>query len=243
MLGLVRRGLAALWGGSGGHAVRRYVPSFPEATRLFFLAPHLLTAEFSGKLTQPYREHVWVYACANAIAQSISGVPLLFKTGPRQDSKIVESHPLAELFESPNPMMSGSQLVEAVFIYLGLMGEAFLIAERESEREIPRELWVFHPGRFKEVVDEKTGLVSGWVYSKGVKKVPLQPHEVIFFRYFNPFHDYRGLAPLQAAQAGVEQDFWASWCNSAFFKNSAQPGGVLETAANLTDEEYQRLKA
>jgi hypothetical protein len=35
-------------------------------------------------------------------------------------------------------------------------------------------------------VDKKTGLISGWVYSKGANKVPLQPHEVIFFRYFNP---------------------------------------------------------
>ncbi len=84
MLGFIRRGLAALWGKS---AVARETPYFPEATRLFFLSPHLLTSETSGKLTQPYQEHVWVYACVNAIAQSISGVPLLFKTGPRKAPK------------------------------------------------------------------------------------------------------------------------------------------------------------
>ena len=228
----------------GGTSVRkRETPYFPEATRLFFLAPHLLTAELSGGLTQPYREHVWVYACVNAIAQNISGVPLLFKTGPRKDPKVAESHALAGLFESPNPTMSGSQLVEATFVYLGLTGEAFYIAERQSEREVPRELWAFHPGRFKEVVDTETGLISGWVYTRGVEEIPLQPHEVVFFRCFNPYHDYRGLAPLQAARAGIEQDFWASRYNTAFFKNSAQPGGVLETSSNLTDDEYQRVLA
>ena len=242
-MGFIRRGLRALWGGSAGYAVRSEVPYFPEATRLFFLSPHLLTELSSGRLNQPYREHVWVYACINAIAQSLSGVPLLFKTGPRKDPKVVESHPLVDLFGSPNPMMSGSQLIEATFIYLGLTGEACYIAERKTEREIPKEIWVFHPSRFKEVVDDQTGLISGWVYSKGVKKIPLQPHEVIFFRYFNPYHDYRGLAPLQAARAGVEQDFWASQYNTAFFKNSAQPGGVLETSGNLSDEEYQRVLA
>ena len=92
-------------------------------------------------------------------------------------------------------------------------------------------------------MDAKTGLISGWVYGKGVKKIPLQPHEVVFFRYFNPYHDYRGLAPLQAAKSGVEQDWWAGKYNAAFFKNSAQPGGVLETSGNLSDEEYQRVKA
>ena len=40
--------------------------------------------------------------------QSISSVPLLFKTGTRKDPKIVESHPLVNLFEAPKTMMSGS---------------------------------------------------------------------------------------------------------------------------------------
>jgi HK97 family phage portal protein len=233
--------LAALWGGAS--VARRETPYFPEATRLFFLSPHFLTSEQTGRLTQPYREHVWVYACVNAIAQSISAVPLLFKTGSRKDSQVVESHPLIDLFENPNPMMSGSQFLEATLVYLGLTGEAFYILDRQSEREIPKELWVVHPGRFKEAVDEKTGLISGWIYRKGARQIPLQPHEVVFFRYFNPYHDYRGLAPLQAARSGIEQDFWAGQYNAAFFKNSAQPGGVLETSGNLTDEEYQRLLA
>lgn len=200
MLGLIRRGLAALWGGTA--VVSRETPYFPEATRLFFLAPHNLTTELSGRLTRPYREHVWVYACVNAIAQSVSSVPLLFKTGPRKDPKVVEDDRLDSLFEAPNPYMSGSQLIEATLVYLGLTGEAFYILERESDRVLPQEIWTFHPHRFKEVVDKKTGLISGWVYSKGANKVPLQPHEVIFFRYFNPYHDYRGLAPIQAARAG-----------------------------------------
>ncbi|MFZ5448940.1 MAG: phage portal protein [Thermodesulfobacteriota bacterium] len=114
------------------------------------------------------------------------------------------SHRLVDLFETSNPMMSGSQFIEPTFIYLGLTGEAFYIAERQSEREVPKEIWVFHPSRFQEVVDTKTGLITGWLYSKGEKKVPLERHEVIFIRYFNPYHDYRGLAPLQAARAGIE---------------------------------------
>jgi HK97 family phage portal protein len=233
--------LAALWGGT--EIARRETPYFPEATRLFFLAPHNLTAELSGQLTQPYREHVWVYACVNTIAQSVSSVPLLFKAGPRKDPKVVEDERLDSLFEAPNPYMSGSQLIEATLVYLGLTGEAFYLVERESERVLPREIWTFHTQRFKEVVDKKTGLISGWIYSKGADKVPLLPHEVVFFRYFNPYHDYRGLSPLQAARAGIEQDFWASKYNTAFFKNSAQPGGVLETSANLNDDEFKRLLA
>jgi hypothetical protein len=31
----------------------------------------------------------------------------------------------------------------------------------------------FNPGGFKEVVDAKTSLILGWVYSKWVKKITL----------------------------------------------------------------------
>jgi HK97 family phage portal protein len=220
------------------------LPTFPETDRLFFLSPHLLMAHLrQGGLTHPYKDHVWVYSCVNAIAQNLMGIPLLFFTGSRKDKKLVETGPLVQLFETPNPMMSGAQLIEATFIYLGLCGEAFYIAERKNPREVPKELWTFHPNRFKEVVDKDTGLIAGWTYEKGGKKVPFEAHEIIFFRYFNPYHEYRGLAPLQAAQAGIDQDFWASRYNAAFFKNNAQPGGILETSANLGDEEFKRLLA
>jgi hypothetical protein len=75
--------LAALWGGAS--VARREAPYFPEASRLFFISPYLLTSEQAGRLTQPYREHVWLYVCVNAIAQSISAAPLLLKTGSRKN--------------------------------------------------------------------------------------------------------------------------------------------------------------
>jgi len=218
-------------------------PVSPEADRLFFMAPWRLGQMLAGEITQPYSQHAWVYGCISAIAQNIAGIPLLFFTGSRKDKKLVENHPLVKLFETPNPMMSGAQLIEAAFIYLGLTGEAFCILDRDSEQDLPREIWTFHPQRFQEVVDRDTGLIMGWKYRKGAKEIPLATHEVVFFRYFNPYHDYRGLAPLQAARAGIEQDYWAGKYNTAFFKNSAQPGGVLETSGNLTDEEYQRVLA
>jgi len=44
---------------------------------------------------------------------------------------------------------------------------------------------VIHDFHVKEVVDAKTILFSGWVYSKGVKKILPQPHEVIIFPLTN----------------------------------------------------------
>ena len=195
-----------------------------------------------GGITQPYANHAWVYACISHIAQSIAGVPLLFFTGSRKDKKLVESGPLVDLFESPNPTMSGQQLIEATKIHMGIAGEAFWLLDRKSPTEIPKEIWALAPNRFTEHVDKQTGLIDGWVYKVGTKAIPLQPHEVVFFKYFNPDNDYRGLSPLSAARQGVDQDYWAAQYNGAFFQNSAQPGGVISVKTGLTDEQFTRLK-
>jgi HK97 family phage portal protein len=145
--------------------------------------------------------------------------------------------------ESPNPMMSGSQLIDASYVFLGITGEAIHILDRNNITEIPREIWTFHPSRFQHVPDENSGLIKGWIYTRGTKRIPLLPHEVLFFRYFNPDDDYRGLSPLQAAKLGIDQDYYAAQYNANFFLNSAQPGGVLETSENLIQEEFDRLLA
>lgn len=218
-------------------------PSFPDVDRLFFASTFTgWSSQLSG-VTHPYKQHVWVHACVNAIAQNISGIPLLFFTGSRKNKKLVDSGPLVQVMESPNPMMSGSQLIDASYVFLGITGEAIHILERNNVTEVPREIWTFHPSRFQHVPDENSGLIKGWIYTRGSKRIPLLPHEVLFFRYFNPDDDYRGLSPLQAAKLGIDQDYYAAQYNANFFLNSAQPGGVLETSENLVQEEFDRLLA
>ena len=141
-------------------------PSFPDVDRLFFAQTFTgWNSPFSG-VTHPYRQHVWVNACVNAIAQNISGIPLIYFTGTRKNKRLVESHPLIPVMESPNPMMSGSQLIEATYIYLGTTGEAFYILDRPDITAVPKEIWTFPPSRFQHVVNENSGSIIGWVYTQ-----------------------------------------------------------------------------
>ncbi|MBU4231208.1 MAG: phage portal protein, partial [Proteobacteria bacterium] len=59
-------------------------------------------------VSSPYRQHVWVYSCINAIAQNIAAVPLNFYAGTKKNKRLVETGPLVKVFETPNPLMSGS---------------------------------------------------------------------------------------------------------------------------------------
>ena len=78
-------------------------PSFPDVDRLFFAQTFSGWNSPFGGVTHPYRQHVWVHACVNAIAQNIAGVPLLFCTGSRKNKKIVEPAPWSRSWRPRTP--------------------------------------------------------------------------------------------------------------------------------------------
>jgi len=256
-MGLIRQGLEYIqrlrgfWGGGADAGLDLVVrqadapalasPNFGAIEQMFMAGSFSLLNLRPG-VTKPYAQHVWVYACVNAIAQNIAGVPLNFYAGTKKNKRLVESAPIVKLFETPNPMMSGYQLIEATMIFLGITGEAFYILDRPNITAVPKEIWTFHPNRF-EHVPAANGGTRGWIYRKGGQRIPLEPHEVVFFRYPNPYDDYRGLSPVSVASLGIEQDYHAAQYNANFFKNGAQLGGFLESEENLSQEEFDRVLA
>jgi HK97 family phage portal protein len=215
----------------------------PMATQMFLTAPSLLAGMAGNSVTQPYAQHVWVYACIAAIAQNIKTIPMRFFIGPPKDQKLLANTDITRLFDRPNPAMSCSEFIQAITTYYKLCGEVFILAERETQQDIPKELWTFNPGRFKHVADKQSGLIIGWVYQVGDKKIPFDAHEIIFFRDFSPYDDYRGLSPLAVAQLSILQDVSAAQYNANFFKNDATPGGVLQAKDPLDEDEFWRIRS
>ena len=67
-------------------------------------------------------------------------------------------------------------------------------------------------------------------------------------RLFHPTNDHYGLSPLEAAGTAVDLHNSALSWNKALLDNAARPSGALvykgpEGAENLTDEQFERLKA
>jgi len=193
-----------------------------------------------GGITTPYSQAVWVYSALSTIANNISQVPLKFYTGSKDKSNEVTTGKVFDLFNKPNPYMSIEQLIEITLINLGLYGEAFWILDgRKNVTQIPSEIWTFNPTRFAPVISN--GMITGWTYINGSKQIPLQSWEVIHFKHANPYDDIRGLSPLEAVKMGIDQDYYASRYNSAFFANGATVGGFISSEKNLTDDQFKRL--
>ena len=195
-------------------------------------------------VTQPYKQSIWIYSCISTIVENICRIPFVLKKDAGElEPSIIESGPIYDLFQNPNPYMTQRTLLEATLTYYCLRGECFWIKEGQSNvTEIPKMIWCFDPVRFYPVTNERTGLLMGWEY-RGKEKIYFSNDEILFFKMFNPYDDIRGLSPAVAATLSIDQEYYASTYNNSFFKNGATVGGFISVPAGveLTDEQWNRL--
>lgn len=193
----------------------------------------------------------WVYACVKVRANAVANIDidLYDKEGVE-----VESHPILDLLDRVNPSMTKKDLIKATQSYLDLNGNAFWYLAREEKAngkgEI-KEIYILRPDKVKIITNKENPLVvSGYVFKQdGGRTVPLDPNEVIHFKNFNPNAEHPfpslGVGVVEASQWAVQTDNEIRKWNYNFFRNSAQPDGILEVGKDgaIGTEEYQRLRA
>jgi HK97 family phage portal protein len=199
-----------------------------------------------GRVTDPYAKHAWVRGAIESVALNIAGTPLMWKNSREKQASEADSKNWVKLFDKPNDLMGQQQLFEATVIYLLHFGECMWVLDRKVQTQMPVAIEPFN-GKVFTARLTKQGRLIGWsVKAKNEQgeeiDMPFEPWEVCYFKLFNPYDKLRGLAPLEAAQLGIDQDTLASEYNKAFFSNSALPGGVIEVEEDLTDEQFNRMK-
>ncbi len=163
---------------------------------------------------------------------------------------VVEEGPWVELFDTPNPHMTRSQLWESTCIYLGEGGECFWILEGKGddrlENEVPEEILPTGRSGWEPIVDKTKKALTGWKrrarFGGLESESKFELHEVIQFRYFNPEDPLRGLAPIRPASLDIRADHRASLFNNQFFVHGAQLGGVLTSEKSLNPRQVREIR-
>jgi len=164
------------------------------------------------------------------------------KSGKDEDRVEVTSHAALDIINKPNQHTTRMELFEAAQQHLDLAGESCLLVGRNTRfRGLPLELWPVRPDRLEPVPDPDKFLV-GWVYtSPDGEQVPLRLDEVIQTKMPDPNDPYRGLGPVGAVLTDIMSARYATEWNANFFKNSAEPGGIIEIDRRLSDDEFDEL--
>lgn len=160
-------------------------------------------------------------------------------SGRPEDRTEVSVHPALVLLNEPNQFFTRQELFETVQQHIDLTGEGCIVVFRAGR--VPVELWPVRPDRMAPAKDRNEFIV-GWVYTDpDGKQVPLKREDVIFIRMPSPLDVYRGMGPVAAMGIDIETSRYAREWNRNFFRNSAQPGGIIEFPQELDDSTFERI--
>lgn len=160
-----------------------------------------------------------------------------------QDNRVeVLDHMALRVWNRPNPFMTTQEFVEVTEQHRLLTGEAWYLPSRLNGLSFPTELWPVRPDRMDVDPDPQDYLAGYFYRSPDGVKIPLGLDEVILNRTPNPCDPYRGWGAVQSILADLDATKSAAEFNRNFFKNSAQPGGVIEVPDGLGDTEFNRLR-
>lgn len=151
-------------------------------------------------------------------------------------------HLALQVWNQPNPFMTGAEFREIGWQFMELVGEWYWVLNRGPNGKLPPiEIWPVRPDRMEPVPDKDNFLV-GWIYTgPNGEAVPLLHDEVIQMKYPNPSDIYRGMSAVQSLLAHIDSaKYTAEWSRN-FFLNSATPGGIVQFQKRLSDPEFNEF--
>lgn len=203
----------------------------------------MMRREFSAYSKEGYQKNVVAYRCVRTIADAIGSIPILLYEGETE----LSDHPLLKLIDRPNPMHSGDTFIAQAVSYKLLSGNNYM--ERVGpESGPPRELYNLRPDRVN--IKPGRGIPAAYKYSVSggepvvfeVDRVTGESH-IWHWKTFNPLDEWYGMPPLEAAAYAVDQHNAAGEWNFNLLRNSGKPPGALVSDGELTDAQFERLKA
>lgn len=163
------------------------------------------------------------------------------KSGKKEDRVEVTSHLALNIWSKPNDFFTRQELVETGQQHMELTGETWWVIARDSRSTLPLELWPVRPDKMRPVPDADE-FVVGYIYTgPSGEMIPLERNQVLFQRSPDPMDMYRGMSPVGAILPDLNASNMAATYMANFFKNSAEPGGIIEVEKRLSDEEFDEM--
>lgn len=189
-----------------------------------------------------------VYACVTRISRDIGKMPLQLKkklpNGIWVD--IDRNSPYLPVLVKPNTYQSRAQFVQQWLISKLLVGNTYILKVRDN-RGIVVRMFVLDPTRVRPLITP-----DGSIYY-AVSRDPLSDileasvtfpaDEIIHDRMPGLFHPLIGTSPIFACALAASQGHHMQRSSAAFFKNMAQPSGVLTAPGAISNETAARLKS
>ena len=187
-----------------------------------------------------------VYACVRLLAESVAQLPLhLYRVTDYDGQEKAPDHPLYKiLYREPNPEMTSFSFWEAMMTHLLLWGNCYAQIIRDGKNGI-LGLYPLLPENVEIDRTDKGELY--YIYHAYTDEVPGDTNKDILFRRDEILHipglSFNGLvgfSPIAMMKNSLGTTMAVEKYGSSFFKNGAQPSGVLEHPGVLKDPQKIR---
>ena len=194
-----------------------------------------------------YLKNAIVYRCVNEISKGASAVEYCLKSG----DQMIEVHPMLDLIARPNPLQSYAEFSQALFGFLLLSGNAYIL-KVGGDIGRPKELHLLRPDRVvvnggsKAIPESYDYMINGRVQESYPVDQDTGASDLKHIKLWNPLDDYYGCSPLSAAAVEVDQHNLSSKHNINLLNNGARPSGAVifkpkdESGFNVNLSEAQR---
>ena len=200
--------------------------------------PSRNTSEWLGTFSTSPR-----LAVVDRIASDLANVDgKLLRINPDGSESEVTDHPFLDFMHEPNPLyeMTSSAIWRLHEIYLMLVGESFLLIERD-ERDRPVELWNVPPHWVK--MTPYLGNPGYTITSTSGLTMTVPVEDMFSMKQLNPLDPFmRGLGIAESIADEVEIDEYAAKFQKRFFYNDATPP-LMFLMPDATDEQLQAFMA
>ena len=188
-----------------------------------------------------------VYACVRLLAESVAQLPLhLYRyTDSGTGKEMAVDHPLYSIIHrQPNPEMTSFTWRETMMVHLLLYGNAYCQITRDGRNSVVRAYPLLAEN--VEVDRDEHGEIY-YIYHAYTDETPGEKNKDIFLRREEVLHvpglGFNGLvgfSPIAMMKNSLGSTLAVEKYGSAFFKNGAQPSGVLEHPGVLKNPEKIR---
>lgn len=199
----------------------------------------------SGETISPERAMrlTAVNTCVRVLAEDIAKLPLItYRRGRDGNKSRATDHPVYRLLDrQPNPLQTAFEWREMMQGHLELRGNAFSEIERDG-RSRPIGLWPRHPANITMLRDpaDPTAMPKyRWQPARGPART-IDGADMLHIRGLSS-DGYMGLSPIGLLREGIGMAIAAERYGAVFFKNDAQPRGVLSHPMAVGEEARKNI--
>ncbi len=184
-----------------------------------------------------YSKNELVFGCIEEWATDFAEPPLRAYRATPNGAEIVPDHPAVQLWTTPNPWLSGSDLQAASQMYKRLAGNTFILKVRSGARKVV-ELWLLRPDLVK-IIPDRDNFIKEYQYTNGGGVDHIPPDDIIHLKTRHPFNAFYGFPPLMAAAGRTDIDNWLKNITRGYLMNMGIPAGILRLRAQVAQQDKQ----